>query len=138
MGACSGDGRRAVATGVSDDGRCMDGTGGIDCDEAVRQLYRFLDGELTEQRRREIAVHLDDCGWCGDAAGFEAELRTVIANRCRDRVPEALKARVAAAIRAESLRQEPPGAGVVAGAADIPTGGPPDDPGAAAASGTGA
>lgn len=96
-----------MATGVSDgQGGCSDGNGRIDCDEAVRQLYGYLDGELTDHRREMIAVHLDECGWCGDAAGFEAELRVVIAHKCRDRVPDALKARVAAAIRAEAQRQD--------------------------------
>lgn len=70
----------------------------VDCDQAVRELYHYLDGELTEERRHEIEVHLDRCGTCADAAGFEAELRSVIANRCRDHVPEALIARVAGAI----------------------------------------
>lgn len=98
-----------MATDVSD-GRgtgCTD-DGGVDCDEAIRQLYHYLDGELTTERRQRIAVHLDECGWCGDAAGFEAELRVVIASHCRDRVPEALRARVAAAIKEEARRISDP------------------------------
>ena len=31
------------------------------CDDAVYELYTFLDGELTDQRRAEIRRHLDDC-----------------------------------------------------------------------------
>ena len=76
--------------------------GSVDCQEAVHELYNFLDGELTEERRTEISVHLDWCGPCHGAADFEAELRKVIANRCRDRVPDSLIARVAAAIDEES------------------------------------
>ncbi len=60
----------------------------VDCNEAVHELYHYLDGELTEERREEIRVHLDWCGPCSGAAEFEAELRKVIANRCKDRVPE--------------------------------------------------
>lgn len=97
-----------MATGVSDEhgGPCGDGSNEVDCNEAVRQLYRYLDGELNDVRRVQISVHLDECGWCGEAAEFEAELRMVVANRCKDRVPEALKARVAAALRAEATRQD--------------------------------
>ena len=73
----------------------------IDCDEAVHQLYHYLDGELTEERREEIRVHLDFCGPCGGAVEFEAELRRVIASRCRDRVPESLIRKVAEAIDEE-------------------------------------
>ena len=82
-------------------GRCGDGASDVDCVEAVRQLYVYLDGELTEERRWEISVHLDECGHCADAAGFEAELRAVISSHCKDRVPESLIERVAAAIAAE-------------------------------------
>ena len=74
----------------------------VDCVEAVHELYTYLDGELTEVRREEIRVHLDWCGPCGGAAQFEAELRKVIANRCKDRVPQTLIDRVAAALHEES------------------------------------
>jgi mycothiol system anti-sigma-R factor len=74
----------------------------VDCQEAVHVLYHYLDGELTEERRTEISVHLDWCGPCSGAAGFEAELRKVIANRCKDRVPDSLIRRVAEAIDEES------------------------------------
>ena len=72
-----------------------------DCEEAVHELYVYLDGELTEERREQIRIHLDWCGPCGGAAEFEAELRRVIANRCKDRVPQSLIERVAGALDAE-------------------------------------
>ena len=74
----------------------------MDCTEAVHELYRYLDGELTEERRTEIRIHLEWCGPCMGAAEFEAELRRVIASRCQDRVPESLIQRVAEAIEQES------------------------------------
>jgi len=69
------------------------------CYEAVEQLYFYLDGELTFERRVVIAQHLADCPPCGDAFEFEAELRIVIAQRCRERVPEGLRARVYESLR---------------------------------------
>lgn len=75
-----------------------------DCSDALNQLQTFLDGELTEERRKIIAEHLDLCPPCLDKHDFEAELRRVIAQRCRDEVPEELKLRIEAAIRAESSR----------------------------------
>jgi mycothiol system anti-sigma-R factor len=74
----------------------------VNCDEAIHQLYHYLDGELTEDKRRDIADHLNFCGPCTGAAGFEAELRQVIANRCKDHVPESLMQRIADAIDEES------------------------------------
>jgi mycothiol system anti-sigma-R factor len=78
----------------------------LDCEGAVHELYTYLDGELTEERREVIRVHLDFCGPCGGAAEFEAELRRVIANRCKDRVPQSLIERVAAAIDEESRQHD--------------------------------
>lgn len=77
------------------------GESGANCDETIETLYTYLDGELTEETRLVIKRHLDECSPCLDAYDFEAELRLVIATRCRDRVPESLLARVRAAIAAE-------------------------------------
>ena len=79
--------------------------GFVSCDETIERLYVYLDGELTEQRRIEIARHLDLCGPCVGAYGFEAELRKVIASRCKDHVPDELIGRVADALRDEHSRQ---------------------------------
>ncbi len=78
--------------------------GFVNCEETVERLYFYLDGELTEERRVEITRHLDLCGPCVDAFGFEAELRKVIANRCKDHVPESLLDRVAHALRDEHAK----------------------------------
>ena len=77
----------------------------VNCEEAVHELYHYLDGELTETRREEIRVHLDWCGPCNGAAEFEAELRKVIANKCKDRVPQSLIERVAEALDEESRQR---------------------------------
>jgi mycothiol system anti-sigma-R factor len=74
------------------------GPGSTNCDDAVAELYAFLDGELTDQRRAAIAEHLDGCSSCRQARQFETDLRQVVADRCRDRVPQNLLDRVAAAI----------------------------------------
>ncbi|MHB8681351.1 MAG: mycothiol system anti-sigma-R factor [Acidimicrobiales bacterium] len=70
------------------------GSGDADCDETIERLYTYLDGELTEERRAAIKVHLDECSPCLDAYDFEAELRVVIASRCKDHVPESLMERI--------------------------------------------
>lgn len=78
----------------------------VNCDEAVHQLYHYLDGELTEDRRLQISEHLNFCGPCGGAAEFEVELRQVVANRCKDHVPESLIRRIAEAIDEESRQHD--------------------------------
>ncbi len=72
-----------------------------DCIEAVHLLYHYLDGELTQDRRLLISQHLDDCPPCGQAFEFEAELRVVISQRCREQVPPELVERVRKALGEE-------------------------------------
>ncbi len=72
-----------------------------DCNETLRELYEYLDGELTDADRTHIQHHLDDCSPCLAAYDFEAELRLVVRNRCTDQVPDSLRARIAQAIDAE-------------------------------------
>ena len=76
---------------------------GDECREALEALYVYLDGELTEERRIIIKGHLDDCPSCGDAFDFTVELRQVVAQRCREEVPEALRLRIAQALGQEVL-----------------------------------
>jgi mycothiol system anti-sigma-R factor len=91
---------------MAGDGGCGDSSYG-ECQEAIHTLYHFLDGELTPLRRQEIARHLDECSPCLSAFDFEADLKEVIARKCRDQVPEALKERVRQALRDAS--EKPPG-----------------------------
>jgi mycothiol system anti-sigma-R factor len=92
---------------MADEANASEGSGAlfgqtINCNDAIHQLYHYLDGELTDERRGQIADHLNYCAPCGGAVEFEADLRQVIANRCKDHVPESLIRRVAAAIDEES------------------------------------
>lgn len=73
-----------------------------DCDDALSELYLFLDRELDEQTRSVIEGHLRACSPCLEAFDFELELRRVVADRCRDRVPDALRRQVFDALRAEA------------------------------------
>jgi mycothiol system anti-sigma-R factor len=74
-----------------------------DCEEALDTLYHYLDGELTIERRQQIRSHLEQCSPCLEAFDFEAELKEVIARRCKDQVPETLRVRVAQALSEASV-----------------------------------
>lgn len=64
------------------------------CDDAIAQLYEFLDGELDDVARARIEAHLRECSPCLEAFDFEADLRRIVSSRCRDRVPEELRERI--------------------------------------------
>jgi mycothiol system anti-sigma-R factor len=72
-----------------------------DCNDALHQLYTYLDGELTADRRSVIQHHLDHCQPCAEPYDFEAELRMVIRRKCQEQVPESLRAKVRKALDAE-------------------------------------
>jgi mycothiol system anti-sigma-R factor len=95
------------------------------CRDALDTLYVYLDGELTAERRLRIRHHLEDCSPCLGAFDFEAELKAVIAKRCRDQVPDALRKRVARAIADASTQGS-----AAAGRDDRPSGSSDDGPGA--------
>jgi mycothiol system anti-sigma-R factor len=73
----------------------------IDCSDAVHTMYHFLDGEITPERREHIQEHLEQCLPCFEAFDFEAELRQLIAHKCREQAPDGLRDRIAEAIRHE-------------------------------------
>ena len=69
-----------------------------ECQEALEELYVFLDGELTIEKREHIRVHLEDCNPCLEHYDFEAELKMVISSKCKEQVPDSLRAQVLRAI----------------------------------------
>ena len=58
-------GRKALREGVVGDGRRSEDWSmsdcGVNCEEALKEIERFLDGELDPSVQGEIAHHLSDC-----------------------------------------------------------------------------
>jgi mycothiol system anti-sigma-R factor len=69
---------------------------GADCQEALAELERFLDGELPETTVADISQHLADCYPCADRADFEAQLRAIVRRGCADQAPPSLVERIRA------------------------------------------
>lgn len=65
-----------------------------DCDDALREIYTYLDGEVDPRLKSTIRHHLEGCHDCGEVFDFQAELRAVVSRKCRDAVPEDLRRRV--------------------------------------------
>ncbi len=79
------------------------------CEEALIELYGYLDGELTDDRRSTISRHLDDCTTCLGAFDFEVELRQVIVSKCQERVPDSLRSKIAGLLSGEQRSVIRPG-----------------------------
>ena len=67
-----------------------------DCNETLRELESFLDGELSDDAQASIHDHLGGCMDCLQAFDFHAELKSVIAVKCHnDEMPPGLMSKIA-------------------------------------------
>lgn len=69
------------------------------CDEALANLYPYLDAEMDDSEIERIRMHLIDCPPCGDAFGFEQRLKLVVRERLAEEVPESALLRFRQALR---------------------------------------
>ncbi|MFZ8998241.1 MAG: zf-HC2 domain-containing protein [Ilumatobacteraceae bacterium] len=73
-----------------------------DCNETIRELEAFLDGELPDEIRAHIDVHLGGCMDCLQAFDFQAELRAAIRRKCStDVMPPTLLDRIRSCLDAD-------------------------------------
>ena len=72
-----------------------------DCNETLKELETFLDGELTEDAVAHIRGHLEGCLECYEAFDFHAELKTVIATKCKEEMPPGLMSRIEECLHAD-------------------------------------
>lgn len=48
----------------------------LDCESVLRDLFAWVDGELGDDRRKEMSDHLQRCRSCFSRAEFESRLKT--------------------------------------------------------------
>ena len=70
----------------------------ITCADAVRQLWEYLDGALSEQDRVAIEEHLSFCRRCCGEVEFAHELRGFLARDAGDEMPDEIRARLIATL----------------------------------------
>jgi mycothiol system anti-sigma-R factor len=75
---------------MGDQPRC-----GPDCQEALREIERLIDGELDPIVRGELVTHLAGCDPCASHADFRRHLKELVARKCtQQEVPEGLPERI--------------------------------------------
>jgi anti-sigma factor (TIGR02949 family) len=57
------------------------------CDDALRNLYVYLDEELDAVTSEGIHAHLEECGECFRRFDFEKRLKKVVRERLSEEVP---------------------------------------------------
>lgn len=73
-----------------------------ECDDALTNLYRYLDRETDVTSVEKIRAHLDDCSGCLRSFDFEARLKIVIRERLSEEVPTEFIQRLRQALARES------------------------------------
>ncbi len=73
---------------------------GGDCEKTSKQLFAYLDRELSAREVAEIEAHLRKCGKCEDAHAAERRLIEALRNAPCGAPDTALRARVLAALQA--------------------------------------
>ena len=69
----------------------------VDCREVITEVYLYLDLECSDERRRVIKHHLDECSPCLREYGIEQEVKALVARCCgQEKAPEEMLARLRA------------------------------------------
>ncbi len=77
--------------------------GEMGCDETLREVERYVDGECLRELTVKVETHLAGCTDCNDHAEFKKHMKTLIATKCRGEVlPEGLAERIREHIRSAS------------------------------------
>ena len=85
----------------------MDACDGLDCNETLKELDRFLDAELSHDARESIRHHLDKCPDCLGAFDFHAELKIVVHQKCQENeMPPGLMSRIESCFDLSSLTDD--------------------------------
>jgi mycothiol system anti-sigma-R factor len=71
----------------------------ISCQEAINQLWEYLDGTLDEEDRQAIDEHLSRCRRCCGDLEFAEELRRFLVASGREEVPADVIKRLNATLR---------------------------------------
>ena len=79
----------------------------LDCDSVMRQLWDYLDGELSADRMEAIRAHLEMCTRCMPQMEFERSfLKAVALARREHSDPGSLAQKVRAALQAQGFGVE--------------------------------
>lgn len=91
--------RALFTSGTAADAGGSSCTDGISCEEALRVVQEFLDGELEPSTEDRVKAHFDKCVRCYPHLDFENAYREAVCRAVRgETAPPELRAKVAALI----------------------------------------
>ena len=69
------------------------------CEEALENLYLFLDEEIDTASIEEIQAHIDSCSSCLNVYDLERVVKALVSRSCAEKAPEPLRDKVLFTIR---------------------------------------
>ncbi len=72
---------------------------GPDCEEALMNLYAFIDHEIDTASCDQIEAHLNSCADCLTEYQMEQVVKMIVGRSCSEVAPEPLRERVLLQIR---------------------------------------
>lgn len=73
----------------------------IDCSEMLYRMMEYLDGEMTDDDARHMAMHLNTCGPCLAEHDLDQMLRKLVQRSCsQERAPAELRTTIMQSITA--------------------------------------
>ena len=66
----------------------------LECEEVLRVIFAYLDGELEAMDRARVEAHLERCRSCFSRAEFERRLKLHMTNLASEPVPAAFERRI--------------------------------------------
>jgi mycothiol system anti-sigma-R factor len=71
-----------------------------DCEQTLREIELYLDGELAQEISIEVSRHLSGCHPCTSHAEFRRQLKIIVSRKCCESdVPPALGEKIRSLIR---------------------------------------
>lgn len=68
---------------------------GPNCEETLKEIERFLDGELDPLVEGQVTYHLSDCNPCMQRTEFRRHVKDLVHDKCAERdLPPGLAERI--------------------------------------------
>jgi len=77
---------------------------GTECQEVLRELEVYLDGEMPADEAARVEGHLAECSPCFQRQEFVSNLRRIVREKCgrAERLPDAARDRIRRAVAKET------------------------------------
>jgi anti-sigma factor (TIGR02949 family) len=69
-------------------------TNEINCEQALKQIFEFIDHELLEDERERLERHLQSCRTCFSRVEFERRLKAKLSGLSDNQAPDKTRERI--------------------------------------------